>query len=118
MPDIPNALQKNKTESEIYKEVYNDEVEEIYVESIMKELAPKLKIMPDVPYKTIFGVTKPENVEGISEKWKEKFKTTYGHVILEDTSIQDQKKSVKETNKVDKQEIETKEIRNEEEKKL
>ena len=54
----------------------------------MKEMAPKFKILPDVPYKTIVGVARPENMEGIAKKWKEKFKTVYGHNILDmDSSI-------------------------------
>lgn len=49
----------------------------------MKEMAPKFKLFPDVPYKTIVGVARPENMEGIANKWKEKFKATYGHNILD-----------------------------------
>lgn len=51
----------------------------------MKEIAPKFSLVPDVPYKTIVGVAGRDHVEGIANKWKEKFKATYGHTILEDT---------------------------------
>ena len=86
LSDIGNGNQ-NLTKEEIHKEVFFEETESLFVETIMKEMTPKFSIIPDVPYKTIVGVTKPENLEGISRKWKEKFKATYGHAILEDTEV-------------------------------
>lgn len=87
LSDIPDA-QKPLSEQEIHKEVFFEETENLYVETIMKELVPKLKIFPDTPYKTIVGLANQENIEGIAQKWKDKFRNTYGHVILEDDSRQ------------------------------
>lgn len=86
LSDIANVNQ-NVTKEEIYKEVFFDETESLFVDTIMKEMTPKFSIIPDVPYKTIVGVARPENIEGIAKKWKEKFKATYGHTILEDSEI-------------------------------
>ena len=83
MSDIPD-IKQNADDQDIYKEVFYDETENVFVDTIMKELAPKFSIIPDVPYKTIVGVAKPENLEGIARKWKDKFRSTYGHTIIED----------------------------------
>jgi len=87
LADIPE-VKANSSNEDIYREVFFEETENLFVETIMKELAPKFKIIPEVPYKTIVGVTRPENLEGITQKWKDKFRTTYGHTILEDTEVQ------------------------------
>lgn len=58
-----------------------------------------MKIIPENPYKTIVGISSPENISGyyfiihyiiligflgIATKWKNKFKSVYGHQILEE----------------------------------
>ena len=45
----------------------------------MNVLKPKYSIIPSSPYKTIVGVTEEELVSGISNLWKNKFKSAYGH---------------------------------------
>ena len=40
--------------------------------------------LPSTPFKTIYGVIRPELLNGVAMKWKEKFKSDYGHQIIED----------------------------------
>ena len=53
----------------------------------MDELKPKSTFLPSNPYKTLIGLVEPDDLDGISNNWKNKFKTTYGHEILEDEDI-------------------------------
>ena len=72
------------SEEEIRKSVFYQEREEKFVDSVLQEMKPKFKILPEPQYKIIVGIVDPKNLNVISEKWKEVFKVTYGHSILED----------------------------------
>lgn len=43
--------------------------------------------MPSSPYKTLVGLVEPEDLEGVSTLWKNKFRATYGHEIIEDEEV-------------------------------
>ena len=53
----------------------------------MEELKPKYSFLPSNPYKTIVGLVEPEILNHISNEWKQTFKSTYGHEIMEDESV-------------------------------
>jgi hypothetical protein len=72
------------TENQIKDSIFLKEREEKYVDSLLEEMKPKFSILPEPQYKIIVGLVDPTNLNGVSEKWKEIFKVTYGHTILED----------------------------------
>ncbi|EDK31396.1 transmembrane protein, putative (macronuclear) [Tetrahymena thermophila SB210] len=83
------AIKKQKQsiqdiEKEIKKEIYEDFRYNFFVDKVISELQPKTSLIPSNPYKTLVGLVEPEDLEGITKLWKNKFKTTYGHEILED----------------------------------
>lgn len=53
----------------------------------MTELTPKATFIPSNPYKTLVGLVEPEDLDGITKLWKNKFKSTYGHEIIEDEDV-------------------------------
>jgi len=53
----------------------------------MEEIQPKASLFPSNPYKTLVGLVEPEDLDGITNLWKNKFKSTYGHEIIEDEEI-------------------------------
>lgn len=56
---------KIKTNEELYNEVYFEEREQFYVDNLMEALTPKIKLMPEAPYKTIVGVVSPKHTKGL-----------------------------------------------------
>ncbi|EGR33358.1 hypothetical protein IMG5_055000 [Ichthyophthirius multifiliis] len=77
----------NSLQEKIKKEIFEDYRHDYFVNQIMEELKPKTSFIPQNPYKTLVGIVEPEDLEGVSKVWKQKFKTTYGHEILEDEDI-------------------------------
>lgn len=53
----------------------------------MEELTPKASFLPSSPYKTLVGLVEPEDLDGITKLWKNKFRATYGHEIIEDEDV-------------------------------
>lgn len=49
-------------------------------------MKPQLKfaLSPESPFKHIVGIIEPELMEGVSRRWKEKFKQNYSHTVMED----------------------------------
>jgi hypothetical protein len=47
----------------------------------------KFALTPESPFKHIVGIIEPELVDGVSKKWKEKFKQAYSHVVMEDEEV-------------------------------
>lgn len=45
------------------------------------------KLSPESPFKNIVGIIEPELVDGVSKRWKEKFRQTYSHVVMEDEEV-------------------------------
>jgi|JI6StandDraft_1071083.scaffolds.fasta_scaffold249511_1 hypothetical protein len=45
------------------------------------------KLTPESPFKNIIGIIEPEMVEGVAQRWKEKFKQNYSHVVMEDEEV-------------------------------
>jgi hypothetical protein len=63
--------------------------EDDYVEKAIEAVQAKsgFKLIPDSPFKNILGIVDPELVPGVCNKWKSKFKTVYGHNIIEDEEL-------------------------------
>lgn len=59
---------------------------EDYTQALIKEMKPEMKfsLTPNNPFKTIVGIVEPEILAGVANKWKEKFKQNYNHVVMED----------------------------------
>lgn len=57
---------------------------EDYTDILINEMKPTLKfaLTPESPFKHIVGIIEPELVDGVSKKWKEKFKQNYSHVVM------------------------------------
>jgi hypothetical protein len=47
----------------------------------------KFALTPESPFKHIVGIVEPELVNGVSKRWKEKFRQTYSHVVMEDEEV-------------------------------
>ena len=56
-------------------------------------------LLPSTPFKTIFGVVSPQMLEGVARKWKEKFRSEYGHTVIEDEAIVEREKDLLEAKK-------------------
>lgn len=62
---------------------------EDYTDILIAEMKPQLKfaLTPESPFKHVVGIIEPELVEGVSKRWKEKFKQNYSHVVMEDEEV-------------------------------
>lgn len=62
---------------------------EDYTDILIAEMKPTLKfaLTPESPFKHIVGIIEPELVDGVSKKWKEKFRQNYSHVVMEDEEV-------------------------------
>jgi hypothetical protein len=52
-------------------------------------MKPQLKfaLSPESPFKHIVGIIEPELMEGVSRRWKEKFRQNYSHTVMEDEEV-------------------------------
>jgi hypothetical protein len=62
---------------------------EDYTDILISEMKPVLKfaLTPESPFKHIVGIIEPELLDGVSKKWKEKFKQNYSHIVMEDEEL-------------------------------
>lgn len=49
-------------------------------------MSPKMKfsLLPESPYKTVVGIIEPELLYAVAQRWKDKFRQTYSHQVIED----------------------------------
>ena len=59
---VPDQI---KTNEELYNDVYFEEREQFFVDNLMDALTPKIKLMPEAPYKTIVGIVAPQHIKGL-----------------------------------------------------
>lgn len=69
------------------KDIMEDDYVNKTVEAYKSKSGFKLLAWESVPFKTLVGVADQELVPGISRKWKQKFKTDFGHNIIEDEEV-------------------------------
>ncbi|KRX08154.1 hypothetical protein PPERSA_01699 [Pseudocohnilembus persalinus] len=79
---------RNMSEEEIKDEIFNEYRQSYFVDRVMDELKPKYSFIPSNPYKTIVGIVEPEHVNPIAKKWKNNFRSVYGHEIMEDEQVE------------------------------
>ena len=62
---------------------------EDYTDMLIQEMKPQLSftLSPESPFKLIVGLIEPDMVEGVAQRWKEKFKQNYSHVVMEDEEV-------------------------------
>lgn len=66
---------------------------------IMKPASGWKIFLPSTPFKTIYGVVRPELLNGVARRWKDKFKTDYGHEIIEDEEVVEREKNLLDAKK-------------------
>ena len=66
---------------------------EFYVEQMMDKISPRYTIMPQPLNKTIQGIASKDDVEQIGQIWKNKFKNTYRHEILDAAEDNDEEQN-------------------------
>ena len=70
---------------------------ENYTDTMIQEMKPKMSfsLMPETPFKTIYGIIEPDLLVGTAAKWKDKFFQNYSHHVIEDEAVLEREKGMK-----------------------